>query len=229
LLNKYFNLVAAGTEMMDVSESVNELEQANVAAGVLDPASGLLADNATRDFVRRLGASKFNYWFGYVANISITVWLASQAFAGTQTLLSGWQWLACAAIGLLVWSFTEYLVHRYGYHEIPSFFSLGHKLHHEEPKALIGVPWWVTMIAIVGIFYAIAHFFNPAMVGVVMAFFWLGYIAYCLTHHAIHHWMFKNSWFKGMRKNHLLHHYREDVNMGITSPLWDHVFKTLEN
>jgi sterol desaturase/sphingolipid hydroxylase (fatty acid hydroxylase superfamily) len=184
------------------------------------------SDDSARDFVRRLGASKFNYWFGYVANLSLSAWLASQAFYGGQSLLSGIEWIAYAVLGVFLWSFTEYLVHRFGYHEIDSFFSLGHKLHHEDPKALIGVPWWVTAIVLVGIYYGIAALFDPSAVGALMCFFWLGYIFYCITHHAIHHWSFNNAWFKARKRNHLLHHYHDDVNIGIWTNLWDHVLGT---
>src|ERR1017187_7682510 len=57
-----------------------------------------------------------------------------------------------ALTGLLSWTLTEYLLHRYVYHEWHSFLSVGHALHHQDPQALIGIPWYLTTIIVVAAF-----------------------------------------------------------------------------
>ena len=102
----------------------------------------------------------------------------------------------------------------------------GHVLHHNEPMALLGVPWWLTAVIVVAVFYGLARVLNPAATGVVMAFTWLGYIGYCAMHHMIHHARWNNRLFLDLRRHHLLHHAKNDVNWGITTDLWDRVFRT---
>jgi cyclopropane-fatty-acyl-phospholipid synthase len=53
-----------------------------------------------------------------------------------------------------------------------------------------------------------------------------GYLAYSVTHHAIHHWRGDNVWLLQRKRWHALHH--QDVELagcfGVTSGIWDHVF-----
>jgi sterol desaturase/sphingolipid hydroxylase (fatty acid hydroxylase superfamily) len=176
--------------------------------------------------IRRLGSSRFNYWFGYVANATLILWMGSRAIRDGQLAL-GWGQLAFfAVVGLYVWTLAEYLLHRYLYHVLPSFLSDGHELHHRSPRALIGMPWYLTTIAVVALHLLLIRVLNPASVGVVMASCWIGYVLYCLIHHGSHHWTFRNRWLRRMRRHHLIHHAHPDTNWGFTTSLWDHVFGT---
>lgn len=179
-----------------------------------------------KELIRRLGSSSFNYWFGYVANVSLVIWLVSHAFAGGHARLELAELLAYATAGLLAWTLAEYLLHRYVYHVWPSFLSEGHALHHDSPRALIGVPWYLTTIAIVALFRLLTIPLRPASTGVVMGMCWLGYVLYCVAHHGSHHWTFRRGWLARMRRHHLLHHALPDCNWGFTTPLWDHAFGT---
>jgi sterol desaturase/sphingolipid hydroxylase (fatty acid hydroxylase superfamily) len=179
-----------------------------------------------REFVRRLGSSKFNYWFGYVANLSLVAWLLSHVVVGGQLVLSPGALVGYAIAGFVSWTFSEYVLHRYVYHVWPSFLSVGHDLHHQKPRELIGVPWWLTTIILVAIYEGLAYFFSPATTGVVMGLNWFGYILYCISHHGSHHWSFRNAWLRWAKKNHQLHHAYPDYNWGFTTPIWDVVFRT---
>jgi sterol desaturase/sphingolipid hydroxylase (fatty acid hydroxylase superfamily) len=154
------------------------------------------------------------------------LWLSSQAVSNGQSQLSVVLWFTCALSGLFLWTLFEYVLHRYLYHEVESPLKVGHDLHHDEPRSLLGVPWWMTTIAIVGVYYGIAVVANPAMTGVVMAFAWLGYIGYCAIHHLLHHATWRARWFIALRRHHMIHHARHNVNWGVTTALWDHVFRT---
>lgn len=179
-----------------------------------------------KQFVRKASSSVFNYWFGYVANITLVVWLGSRAFDGGISQLTLRQWTAYIVGGLFVWTLCEYVLHKIIYHEISSPLKIGHDLHHDEPRALLGVPWYLTGFILVLIYYGLAKAFSPAKTGVFMAFTWLGYIGYCFVHHSLHHFSWKNRWFVEARKHHLIHHAKNDVNWGIVTDFWDRVFRT---
>ncbi|HEX4403189.1 MAG TPA: sterol desaturase family protein [Polyangia bacterium] len=178
------------------------------------------------ELIRKLGSSTFNYWFGYVANISLVVWLVSHAFAHGHLTLSPAAFVGLAVTGFLSWTLAEFLLHRYIYHLWTSFLTEGHALHHKSPRALIGVPWYLTTIIVVLVFELVALPLRASSTGVFMGFCWLGYILYCVAHHGSHHWSFKSGWLKKMKRHHLLHHAHPEYNWGFTTPLWDHVFGT---
>lgn len=184
------------------------------------PASPLTA------VIRRLSSSRFNYYFGYVANITLVIWLVSQGVAGGRSQLTIDAWFGSAAAGFVIWTLSEYFLHKWLYHDVPSPLQLGHRLHHDEPMALLGVPWWLTSIVLVALYKGLAAEFNPALTGAVMGFTWLGYIGYCAMHHWLHHARWQWKWFVSMRRHHLLHHAKDNVNWGITTDLWDRVFRT---
>lgn len=177
--------------------------------------------------IRRLGSSTFNYWFGYVANITLVVWLASHAWQGGHLRLPLSSFIAVATAGLLSWTLAEYLLHRYVYHQWSTFLSVGHALHHARPRDLIGIPWYLTTIILLVVFGLLASLFSHAVVGVAMGFNWLGYIFYCICHHGSHHWNTRRGWLKKMKLHHLAHHGHEQFNWGFTTPIWDIAFGTL--
>ncbi|HVX94123.1 MAG TPA: sterol desaturase family protein [Polyangia bacterium] len=182
--------------------------------------------NARTELIRKLGSSTFNYWFGYVANLSLVAWLVSHAFVHGRPLLGRFELVAFAATGLVAWTLAEWLLHRYIYHLWTSFLTEGHALHHARPRALIGVPWYLTTIALVAFYELLAHLLRPSSTGVVMGFAWLGYVFYCIAHHGSHHWRLQGGWLKKMKRHHLLHHAHPEYNWGFTTPLWDWVFGT---
>ncbi len=64
----------------------------------------------------------------------------------------------------------------------------------------------------------------------VLAFFpgfILGYLLYASMHYAIHAWHPPFKWMKPIWRNHHLHHYKdEERGFGVSSHLWDKVFRT---
>jgi sterol desaturase/sphingolipid hydroxylase (fatty acid hydroxylase superfamily) len=180
----------------------------------------------SRDLVRRLGSSPFNYWFGYVANLALVAWLAGQAYRGGELRLGPLSLGLLALGGMLSWTLAEYLLHRYVYHRLPSFLNVGHGLHHASPRAQIGVPWWLTTVLVLVLFYLLTRLLDPAAVGVFLAATWLGYVLYCIIHHGTHRWHLRNRWFQNLRRRHLIHHAHPQYNLGFTTPLWDHIFGT---
>lgn len=180
----------------------------------------------TVDRIRRLGSSQFNYWFGYVANAGLVAWMGSFGWAHGRPVMPYVTLLGEVCGGFLLWTFLEYVLHRYAYHVIPSFLAVGHALHHTSPKELIGVPWYLTTVLVVLVFKAMAALTQPEAAGVVGAATWLGYIGYCLSHHGSHHWRFHSGYLRRIKQHHQLHHAYPAYNWGFTTTLWDRVFGT---
>ncbi len=176
--------------------------------------------------IRRLGSSTFNYWFGYVANVSLVIWLVSHAWHDGRLSLGRGELVLLALGGLLSWTLSEYFLHRYVYHAWSSFLSVGHAFHHKNPSALIGVPWYLTTVILLALFALLSVFFRTSILGVVMGFNWLGYIFYCMCHHGSHHWNTGLGWLEKMKRHHLAHHGHPEFNWGFTTTFWDLVFRT---
>lgn len=150
--------------------------------------------------------------------------------------LSGFEYFLCAIIGLLVWTLTEYTLHKYVFHMrtigplTERFVFLFHGLHHDDPNdptRLVMPP--VPAILIVGLLYYFFALFTPQMYHqAFMAFFIFGYLCYDYIHYATHHFKMTGPVGRYLKKYHLQHHFRhEKAKYGVSSPLWDYVFRTV--
>jgi sterol desaturase/sphingolipid hydroxylase (fatty acid hydroxylase superfamily) len=137
--------------------------------------------------------------------------------------------------GIVIWTITEYVLHRYIFHLEPNneigqkLHFIMHGVHHDYPrdsKRLVMPP--AVSIPLAGVFYLGFH----ALLGSVLtapffAGFLTGYLIYDMTHYAIHHLGLKNSLWLAVKKHHLRHHYEHsDLGYGVSQPFWDYVFDT---
>ncbi len=128
--------------------------------------------------------------------------------------------------GLVSWPAIEYALHRFVLHGVQPFKGW-HEAHHRRPKALIFTPT-VLSASLIAVLV-----FLPALLA---ADLWracalslgvlTGYLAYTITHHAVHHWHFDNIWLKKRKRWHALHHRRIDQPgyYGVTSAFLDRLF-----
>ena len=145
---------------------------------------------------------------------------------------------AMAAAGLLVWSLTEYLVHRFLFHH-EATSSVGrrlqfivHGVHHDapdDPTRLLMPP--APMTAGFAILYGLFRIaLGPGLVEPFSAGFLVGYLIYDYLHFAIHRTRPRIRLVRCLRRRHMLHHFvTPDARWGVTSPLWDSVFRTTGN
>jgi len=139
------------------------------------------------------------------------------------------------ALGVFFWTLLEYLLHRFVFHFRPDPRSelqrdaswLIHGIHHDYPwdRDRLVMPPTVTALIAVAVWLAFRwlggaeHAFFAGLVG--------GYIWYDLTHYYLHHAAPTTAMGKWLRRYHLVHHFQTpDVRYGITTPLWDFVFRT---
>ncbi|MGC6492470.1 MAG: sterol desaturase family protein [Myxococcota bacterium] len=174
------------------------------------------------------------------------------------TLLAWWGYsagvapallLGQALIGLFVWTFAEYWLHRTLFHWIPDapwgekFHFLLHGVHHVwhkdalrlvMPPGAAVVLYALFYVGFQGLAYLTAPVANPSWFYGFYAGFTFGYIVYDVTHYFIHHArVLGTNWFMRqllvLRKHHLAHHHNPkdaERKFGVSATLWDHVFGT---
>jgi len=171
----------------------------------------------------------------FVLWLPIVAYFAHQGF--TKTELTATLNLIYIALGLVFWTLTEYAMHRYVFHfdakskagKYLVFLFQG--IHHDDPQD----PTRLVMPPVVSIALAIPFYYlfktvmgaeacMPFFVGFIG-----GYLVYDFIHFATHHFMFKGSWFKTLKENHMKHHFMaKKGKWGVSSPVWDYVFGTFK-
>lgn len=141
--------------------------------------------------------------------------------------------LAVAA-GWLVWSATEYAMHRFLFHLRPRgdasrvVLFLVHGHHHAFPedrtRLVATLPQSASVFALLGwSFRAWSHGHSWALLAGAM----VGYLAYEAVHWTAHHGAPERRLGRWLRNHHLRHHHEAPTaRFGIGSPLWDWVLGT---
>lgn len=138
-------------------------------------------------------------------------------------------------VGIIIWTFTEYTLHRFIFHYNPKsnfgkkLHFMFHGVHHDYPndsKRLVMPP--SVSIPLASLFFFL--FWN--ILGEVKVFpffigFIGGYLFYDITHYAIHHYNMRNKFWLYIKNHHMKHHYQNPgLGYGVSQPTWDFVFKT---
>ena len=142
---------------------------------------------------------------------------------------------AIGVLALVVWTLTEYCLHRFVFH-FPAQGRVGkylvfmfHGVHHAAPRdktRLVMPPAGGIILLIV--LYQVFRLAVPApWLEPFLAFFIIGYLAYDYIHYATHHFAMRSPLLHFLKVYHLQHHYgAKGVRFGVSSPLWDRVFGT---
>ena len=141
------------------------------------------------------------------------------------------------AAGVLGFTLLEYLLHRFAFHWDPGNdpkarvrLFLMHGLHHEFPNdrlRLVAPPlmsWPIGVVLFTVDWLLLPHTQAFILFGGTCA----GYLFYDWTHSYTHHFRNpKTRVGKLLRRAHAVHHFKLfNLNMGISSPLWDWAFGT---
>jgi dihydroceramide fatty acyl 2-hydroxylase len=145
------------------------------------------------------------------------------------------QVLGYMIVGYLVWTLTEYWLHRVVFHFEPErgvgaqLHWMIHGVHHDhpnDPMRLVMPP--SASIPLGVLFAALFQLVLPfgAACGVSAGFF-AGYLAYDMTHYYVHHVTPRGPIGRKLRELHMRHHFQDDTaGFGVSAPWWDHVFGT---
>lgn len=156
-------------------------------------------------------------------------------WAASHDLLSGGTIAGVFAIGLLLFTLIEYLVHRYLFHMVTDtklkekIQYLAHGVHHDFPrdKTRLAMPPVISVLIVMVLFFT----FRLLLGDLVFAFlpgFITGYSAYLGVHYMVHAYQPPKNAFKVLWINHGIHHYKDPERaFGVSSPLWDYIFRTL--
>lgn len=128
-------------------------------------------------------------------------------------------------LGVVTWTLAEYWLHRgWGHRKgAKNPFSVEHLKHH----ALVTyfAPTWKKAIVASLVFAGSALLAGPFFA----AGFAIMYVAYEVLHRRLHTHAAWNAYGRWARRHHMHHHFaRPRMNHGVTSPVWDWVFGTLD-
>ena len=168
--------------------------------------------------------------FVFVPPAGLLVW------SGTAQHLSATVMGMLVLGGFMCWTLMEYLVHRFVFHFQPqgpaslAVAYLLHGVHHAFPDdnrrwvipLAVSIPTAIALYALCRLVLGTLH--GPFFAGVLG-----GYLCYDLLHVLSHQSAARCRIGRFLRTYHLQHHYaRPDLHFGISSPLWDHFFRTVD-
>jgi sterol desaturase/sphingolipid hydroxylase (fatty acid hydroxylase superfamily) len=140
-------------------------------------------------------------------------------------------WLLGFGAGVVVWTLLEYFLHRFAFHQrvFGALVAKEHILHHA--KVDYFAPPWIKValaVPILGGIVALATLALGLSLGTSIPIGTLaGYAFYEVLHRRLHVAPPRGAYGRWARRHHLLHHFgRSDMNHGVTSPVWDIVFRT---
>jgi sterol desaturase/sphingolipid hydroxylase (fatty acid hydroxylase superfamily) len=108
----------------------------------------------------------------------------------------------------------EYAIHRFLLHDIA---PRQHRIHHAHPQDPIDKIFWQIWVG-----FAVVYLMTGGVVlaGALVAYAWYLFVHYCAHHNP-------SALPPFLLKHHRDHHRFANRNYGVTTTLWDHVFRTL--
>lgn len=137
--------------------------------------------------------------------------------------------------GLLVFTFVEYLAHRYVFHmgtytELRKKMQYAfHGVHHDYPKDKdrLAMPPLMSITIATALLFLFRLIIGDFTFGFLPGFL-MGYAGYLFVHYIVHAYRPPKNIFKKLWVHHGIHHYKKpDKAFGVSSPLWDYVFRTM--
>jgi sterol desaturase/sphingolipid hydroxylase (fatty acid hydroxylase superfamily) len=170
----------------------------------------------------------------FVAWVPVIAYLGWRSWARHD--VSVWSAAGVFAVGFLAWTLAEYVLHRYVFHWIEDsprgkrIHFLLHGVHHDWPndggRLVMPLGFSIPLGAI--FYFGYVALFGRALGEPFYAGFVLGYLFYDGSHYAIHHFAMKSRFGRWVKKHHMQHHHADhDGGFGVSTPLWDHVFRTM--
>lgn len=169
-------------------------------------------------YIEHFRLTKRQYYMDFFITPPLTVLLACHSlFVNGLSLY----WLGEFLLGAFIWTFYEYALHRWVLHGIPLARRI-HALHHFNQLEYIAQPPWATLLTYILLFAVFGARSSAFALG-----FSTGYIVYAVLHTVFHYMRFtKDSWLWKLDQRHVYHHRFDDSCYGVTTSLWDRLFRT---
>jgi sterol desaturase/sphingolipid hydroxylase (fatty acid hydroxylase superfamily) len=153
----------------------------------------------------------------------------------THTSLSALVSAGMFFLGLILFTWVEYNVHRYLFH-LKAYSEARakiqytiHGVHHEFPKDKdrLAMPPLLS-VTIATILLLVLKVILGDLVFSFLPGFLVGYAAYLSVHYMVHVYAPPKNFFKALWINHGIHHYKDgEYIFGVSSPLWDYIYGTM--
>ena len=141
-------------------------------------------------------------------------------------------------LGVLTWSLLEYGLHRFVFHDrfnvrnprLREIINASHLTHHAAPRdadKLLVRPSYALVIS--GLLFGILSlgFGRLSDAAGLIAGIWAGFLYYEAVHYRVHLRLSDSCLIARQRRAHFYHHFiNSERCFGVTSPLWDYVFRT---
>lgn len=132
-----------------------------------------------------------------------------------------WSWIPLFVLGIVFWTFYEYLFHRFLLHHMIGLYEI-HMIHHRNQKEYVGIHPLITLSISVTFWTLFGIHSIPLMVG-----FSMGYIGYSILHTMCHYYIgYHSDWFFRLKMRHINHHRYYNKNFGVSVSWWDKLFDT---
>lgn len=158
------------------------------------------------------------YWS--ISHTSLTVWVTAGMFM----------------LGLLAFTWVEYVTHRYIFH-MGTYTRLREKIqytvhgvHHEFPKdkERLAMPPLLS-ITIATLLLLLFRLIMGDLAFSFLPGFLSGYALYLSVHYMVHVYQPPKNFLKVLWINHSVHHYKHgEYVFGVSSPLWDYIYGTMK-
>jgi sterol desaturase/sphingolipid hydroxylase (fatty acid hydroxylase superfamily) len=141
-------------------------------------------------------------------------------------------------LGALMWSLLEYGLHRFVFHirfklrspKLQEIVNASHLSHHAAPrdpgKLLVRTPYG---LAVSGLLFVLLYMASGSLYSVagMLTGIWAGFLYYESVHYRVHLTHSASGLIAWQRRAHFYHHFTNSERcFGVTSRLWDHVFRT---
>src|SRR5579862_3956884 len=174
-------------------------------------------------WILRVSEARWNYWTTYAVDLGLMSFFISWDALRMGT--TGGRIVLWYGVGLLAWTLSEYVFHRWVYHLEFGIFSHGHDRHHEDPTAYVAMPWFVTPILFLPPQLLVAESFGIHGFSAFLAGCFQGFIGYSLFHHSLHHYKLPFAWYRHLQSQHRIHLAFPDKDFGVTMRYWDRIFR----
>lgn len=144
-------------------------------------------------------------------------------------------------VGIFIWTFLEYTLHRFVFH-FPAhgrfqerIIFLFHGIHHAQPQCktrlvmppVVSIPLAILLYGLLfllfGTLLRVDWWIYPIFAGTIF-----GYLVYDMIHYSTHHLPMHIGYAKFLKRYHMQHHFKTpNQRYGVSSPLWDLVFRTM--
>ena len=140
--------------------------------------------------------------------------------------------------GYLAWTVTEYWLHRLLFHlpvvgpKTKAVYFYVHGVHHDWPwdMSRLVIPPGASLVLFVAFYGLFRALFGATGLYAPYAGFVAGYVLYDSVHCWVHARAPKSAFGKWLRREHMVHHFKEpNTRFGVSCPWMDYVFGTTGN